>query len=118
MMLRSIAGWPVTLMPYPQYVQLDMIQEYHHKQQLQEPSIMTSITLGSSYLNKVVMSLDSIQIGNIVEEKNDMMMITDSNDGNKFTIPSYKVISVDNTDTNNIVVDIEYKDVKRYRIVE
>ena len=79
---------------------------------------MTSITLGSSYLNKVVMSLDSIQIGNIVEEKNDMMMITDSNDGNKFTIPSYKVISVDNTDTNNIVVDIEYKDVKRYRIVE
>ena len=33
-------------------------------------------------------------------------------------IPSCKVISVDNTDTNNIVVDIEYKDVKRYRIVE
>jgi hypothetical protein len=95
-----------------------MIQEYHHKQQLQEPSIMTSITLGSSYLNKVIMSLDSIPIGNIVEEKNDMMMITDSNDGNKFTIPSCKVISVDNTDTNNIVVDIEYKDVKRYRIVE
>ena len=92
-----------------------MIQEYHHKQQLQEPSIMTSTTtMPSSYLNKVIMSLDSIQIGNIVEEKNDMMMITDSNDGNKFTIPSCKVISVDNIDTNNIVVDIEYKDVKRY----
>ena len=52
------------------------------------------------------MSLDSIQIGNIVEEKNDMMMITDSNDGNKFTIPNCKVISVDNTDTNNTIIHL------------
>jgi hypothetical protein len=32
-------------------------------------------TIGSSYLNKVVISLDSIQIGNVVEEKNDKVMI-------------------------------------------
>jgi hypothetical protein len=43
----------------------------------------------------------------------------DSNNGNRFTIPSCKVISVDKTDTNNIIiVDIEYQEVKRYRIVE
>jgi hypothetical protein len=98
-----------------------MIEEYHHKQQLQEPSIMTpTTTMPSSYLNKVIISLDYIQIGNVVGEENDKMMIiiTDSNDGNKFTIPTCKVISVDNTDTNNIIVDIEYKEVKRYRIVE
>ena len=77
-------------------------------------------TMPSSYLNKVIISLDYIQIGNVVGEENDKMMIiiTDSNDGNKFTIPTCKVISVDNTDTNNIIVDIEYKEVKRYRIVE
>ncbi|CAN5303310.1 hypothetical protein BH18THE2_BH18THE2_26020 [soil metagenome] len=41
-----------------------MIQECHdHKQQLQAPTIMTSRT---SYLNKVVVSLDYIQIGNVV----------------------------------------------------
>src|ERR671910_801131 len=98
-----------------------MIEEYHHKQQLQEPSIMTpTTTMPSSYLNKVIISLDYIQIGNVVGEENDKMMIiiTDSNDGNKFTIPTCKVISVDNTDTNNIIVDIEYKEVKRYKIVE
>ena len=97
-----------------------MIQEYHHKQQLQEPSIMTltTTTIRSSYLNKFVISLDCIQIGNVVGENNDKMIIMDSNDGNKFTIPSCKVISVGNTDSNNLIVDIEYQEVKRYRIDE
>lgn len=96
-----------------------MIQEYHHKQQLQEPSIMTlTTTIGSSYLNKIVISLDCIQIGNVMEEENDKMIIMDSNNGNRFTIPICKAISVDKTNTNNIIVDIEYHEVKRYRIVE
>jgi hypothetical protein len=72
----------------------------------------------SAYLNKVVISLDCIQIGDVVGEENDKMMIIDSNNGNKFTIPSCKVILVDNTGTNNIIVDIQYQEVKRYRIVE
>jgi hypothetical protein len=79
---------------------------------------MTLTTIRSSYLDKVIISLDYIQIGNIVGEENDKMTIMDSNDGNKFTIPSCKVISVDKTDTNNIIIDIEYQEVKRYRIVE
>jgi hypothetical protein len=79
---------------------------------------MTLTTIRSSYLDKVVISLDYIQIGNVVGEENDKMTIMDSNDGNKFTIPSCKVISVDKTDTNNIIIDIEYQEVKRYRIVE
>jgi hypothetical protein len=96
-----------------------MVQEYYHKQQLQEPSMMTlTTTIASSYLNKVVISLDCIQIGNVMEEENDKMIIMDSNNGNRFTIPSCKVISVNKADTNNIIVDIEYQEVKRYRIVE
>lgn len=96
-----------------------MIQEYHNKQQLQELSIMTSTPMMPlSYPNKVVISLDSIQIGNVVGEENYKMMIIDSSNGNRFTIPSCKVISVDNIDTNNIIIDIEYQEVKRYRIVE
>ena len=55
------------------------------------------MTSRTSYLNKVVVSLDYIQIGNVVGEENDKMMMTNGNDGNKFTIPNCKVISVDKT---------------------
>ena len=55
--------------------------------------------MGSSlYLNKAVISLDYIQIGNVVDEENNKLLIIDSNYGNKFSIPSCKVISVDKTD--------------------
>ncbi len=78
-----------------------MIQQcHHHKHQLQAPTIKTS------------------QIGNVVGEENDKMMITNGNDGNKFTIPNCKVISVDKTDTKNLIVDIAYQGARRYKIVE
>lgn len=93
-----------------------MIQEcHHHKRQLQAPTIMTSRTTN---LDKVVISLDYKQIGNVVGEENDKMMITNGNDGNKFTIPNCKVISVDKTDTKNLIVDIAYQEAGRYKIVE
>jgi hypothetical protein len=96
-----------------------MIQEcHHHKQQPQAPTIMTSRTTSSSCLDKVVIFLDYIQIGNIVWEENDKMIITNGNDGNKFTIPDCKVISVDKTGTKNLIVDIVYQEAARYKIVE
>jgi hypothetical protein len=75
--------------------------------------------MGSSlYLNKAVISLDYIQIGNVVDEENNKLLIIDSNYGNKFSIPSCKVISVDKTNSNSLIVDIEYQEAGRYRIVE
>jgi hypothetical protein len=95
-----------------------MTQEYYHKQQLQEPIITTPTMFPSSYLNKTVISLDYIQIGNVVDEVNDRLLIIDSNYRNKFSIPSCKVISVDKTDANSLIVDLEYHEAGRYRIVE
>ena len=95
-----------------------MTQEYYHKQQRQEPIITTSMIFPLPYLNKAVISLDYIQIGNVVDEENDKLLIIDSNYGNKFSIPSCKVISVDKTDANSLIVDLEYQEVGRYRIVE
>ena len=95
-----------------------MTQEYYHKQQLQEPIITTSTMSSSSYLNKSVVSLDYIQIGNVVDEENDMLFIIDSNYRNKFSIPNCKVISVDKTDANSLIVDLEYQEAGRYRLVE
>ena len=45
-------------------------------------------------------------------------MITNGNDGNKFTIPDCKVISVDKTGIKNLIVDIVYQEAGRYKIVE
>jgi hypothetical protein len=81
--------------------------------------MITTSTMGSSlYLNKAVISLDYIQIGNVVDEENYTLLIIDSNYTNKFSIPSYKVISVDKTDANSLIVDLEYQEAERYRIVE
>ena len=95
-----------------------MTQKYYHKQWLQEPMITTSTMFPSSYLNNAVLSLDYIQIGNLVDEENDKLLIIDSNYGIKFSIPSCKVISVDKTDANSLIVDLEYQEAGRYRIVE
>ena len=81
--------------------------------------MITTSTMGSSlYLNKAVISLDYIQIGNVVDEENNKLLIIDSNYGNKFSIPSCKVISVDKTDADSLIADLEYQEAGRYRIVE
>jgi hypothetical protein len=85
---------------------------------MQEPMIVSSMTMPSSYLNKAIISLDYMQIGNVVDEENDKLLITDSKYGYKFTIPSYKVIPIDKTNSNTLIVDIEYQEAGRYRIVE
>jgi hypothetical protein len=95
-----------------------MTQEYYHKRQKQEPTMMTSMTMPSTYLNKAIISLDYMQIGNVVDEENDKLLIIDSNYGNKFSISSCKVISADKTDANSLIVDLEYQEAGRYRINE
>jgi hypothetical protein len=80
--------------------------------------ITTSTMSSSLYLNKADISLDYIPIRNILYEENDKLLLIDSNYGNKFSIPSCKVISVDKTDANSLIVDLEYQEAGRYRIVE
>jgi hypothetical protein len=62
--------------------------------------------------------LDNILIGFVTEEENNNMIITDDTNGNKFLIPSCKVISVDKRNTNSLIVDIEHNEAVKYRIVE
>jgi hypothetical protein len=53
------------------------------------------------------------------EEENKMVVgISDADDGNKFIIPSCKVISVDKRNTNSLIVDLEYSEAVKYRIFE
>ena len=95
-----------------------MISKHHQKQQLQEPMLMTSPTPRKLYLNKVVISLDNLQIGRVTSEENNMIIITNDNSGKKFIIPSCKVISVGKRNPSNLTVDIELYEADRYRIVE
>lgn len=78
--------------------------------------IVTSTTAHTLYLNKVIISLDNIPIGYVIAEENNMMIVTDDDKGNKFIIPSCKVISVDKRNTSNLTMDIEYHEVDKYRI--
>lgn len=79
---------------------------------------MTTSTMGYLlYLNKTVISLDYIQIRNVVDEEIDQLLLIDSNYTNKFSLPSCK-ISVDKTDANSLIVDLEYQEAGRYRIIE
>jgi hypothetical protein len=78
----------------------------------------TAATISMSYQKKAVISLDNMLIGHLIGEENSKMIINDDTNGNKFLIPSCKVISIDKRNTNSIIVDIEYNEVVKYRIVE
>lgn len=70
----------------------------------------------SSHLNRAVISLDGILVGNVTEEESNNMFVTASNTGHKFIIPSCKVFSVDKTNANNVIIDLAYREVVKYRI--
>ena len=95
---------------------------YHRKQLLQEPTTTmtttTAATISMSYQNKAVVSLDNMLIGHLIGEESSKMIINDDTNGNKFLIPICKIISVDKRNTNSLIVDIEYNEAVRYRIVE
>jgi hypothetical protein len=78
----------------------------------------TAATISMSYQKRLVISLDNMLIGHLIGEESSKMIINDDTNGNKFLIPSCKVISIDKRNTNSIIVDIEYNEVVKYRIVE
>jgi hypothetical protein len=98
-----------------------MIQGHRQKQKLlPEPTTAMIATAALSticYLNKTVISLDDKSIGYIIGEQQ-MIIITDDSKKDKFIIPSCKVISVDKRNANNLIVDIEYHEAGKDRIVE
>jgi hypothetical protein len=69
-------------------------------------------------LNRIVVSLDDIPLGYVTAEENNTIMVTAHNDGYKFAIPSCKVITVVKGDINKLIVDIEYHETEKYRIVK
>jgi hypothetical protein len=69
------------------------------------------------FITKIGIDSISFLLQKVVEE-NVNMVITNGNDGNKFTIPDCKLISVDKTGTKNLIVHILYQEAGRYKIVE
>jgi len=81
-------------------------------------AIATTGTASSSHKNRAVISLDGILVGNVSEEENNNMIVAADNTRDKFIIPNCKIFLVDKGDTNNIVVDIVYHELVKYRVVE
>jgi hypothetical protein len=93
-----------------------MIQKYHQTQQLHESSIMVPEAGSILCLNKVVITLDDIPVGYLTAEENNTMTVTNYKDGNKFAIPSCKVITIIEGDFNKLFVDLEHYEVEKYRM--
>ena len=78
----------------------------------------------STYDSKYVVSEQDCNIirwyptGYVTAEENNTMIVTDYSYGNKFAIPSCKVITVVKEDISKLIVDIEYNEQEKYRIVE
>ena len=80
---------------------------------------MKSTSKSSYYVNKSVISLDGLPLGRVIKEENSKMIIsTDDNNVNKLSIPSCKVFLADKKNDNVLIVDIEYHEVSKYKIVE
>jgi hypothetical protein len=67
-------------------------------------------------LNKVIITLDDIPLGYLTAEENNTMTVTNYKDGNKFGIPSCKVITVIDGDFNKLFVDLEHCEAEKYRM--
>jgi hypothetical protein len=93
-----------------------MIRKYRQTQQLHESSITIPETESVLCLNKVVITLDDIPLGYLTAEENNTMTVTNYKDGNKFAIPSCKVITVIKGDFDKLFVDLEHYEVEKYRM--
>ena len=92
-----------------------MIQKYHQTQ-LHESSITVPESARMLCLNKIVITLDDIPLGYLTAEENNTMTVIDYKDGNKFGIPSCKVITVIEGNFNKLFVDLEHLEAEKYRI--
>jgi hypothetical protein len=93
-----------------------MIQKYFKKQQLHESSVIVPTVASIQCLNKIVITLDDIPLGYLIAEENNMMIVTDYKDRNKFAIPGCKVITVINGEFLKLFVDLEHHEVENYRM--
>jgi hypothetical protein len=93
-----------------------MIQKYHQSQQLHEYSITVPEARSILCLNKIIITLDDIPLGYLTAEENNTMTVTNYKDGNKFAIPSCKVITVIKGDFNKLFVDLEHYEAEKYRM--
>jgi hypothetical protein len=93
-----------------------MIQKYHQTQQLHESSRTVPEAARMLCLNKIVITLDDIPLGYLTAEENNTMTVIDYKDGNKFGIPSCKVITVIKGDFYRFFVDLEHNEAEKYRI--
>jgi hypothetical protein len=89
-----------------------MIQLSHHQKQIQANAVIIS---SIPCQNKAVISLDDLLIGYLTREDDNKMTVLDKN-GNKFIIPSCKVISIDQRNASCLLVDLEYHDLLRYKV--
>jgi hypothetical protein len=55
-------------------------------------------------------------LGYLTAEENNMM--ADNSNKNKFAIPSCKVITVVKGDISKLIMDVEYHEAEKYRIVK
>lgn len=93
-----------------------MIQKYHQTQQLQESLITVPEAAKMLCLNKIVITLDNIPIGYLTADENNTMTVIDYKDGNKFGIPSCKVITIIKGFFDKLFVDLEHHEAEKYRI--
>jgi hypothetical protein len=93
-----------------------MIQKYHQTQQLRESSITFPEAARVLCLNNIVITLDDVPIGYLTAEENNTMTVIDYKDGNKFSIPSCKVITVIEGNFNKLFVDLEHYEAEKYRM--
>jgi hypothetical protein len=89
-----------------------MIRSSHYQRQIHANAV---ITPPIPYQNKAIISLDDLLIGYLTREDDNKMTVLNKN-GNKFIIPSCKVISIDQRNASCLLVDLEYQDLLRYRV--
>lgn len=74
------------------------------------PTTVNMLCLNKVVISLVVISLDDIPLGYLTADENNTMIVTDYKDGNKFAIPSCKVITVVKGDFNKLIVDILFSE--------
>jgi hypothetical protein len=74
-------------------------------------------TTSISHSNKSILSLDGFLIGFVKVEANGNITIVNSN-GDQFIVPTCRIISDNKNPVDDFVVDIEYREILQYKIID
>ncbi|MFY9964225.1 MAG: hypothetical protein WBL44_16945 [Nitrososphaeraceae archaeon] len=74
-------------------------------------------TISISHPNKSILSLDGYLIGFVKVEANGKIIIVNSN-GDQFIVPTCRIVSDDKNLVDDFVVDIEYREILQYMIID